>query len=541
MTRPTVEPHERAKPKRGNATGGRCALARLLLLLVPCCTCLGACTLGTYEPPPWNVDVPIPASLPLHQAEAWSHETSKETSPDEPTAPSPARRTDALHLDEVLDSVTSRYPPFLSALLERDIAGGRLETALGEFDTDLKAKAGHNGPGYYEYSKGELSLELPLPTGGELFAGYRMSRDLLPDYYHEIRTQRGGEFALGGRFPLLRDRAMDARRLKLRQAEIDQALADPEIAKARIEFVLGATVAYYEWITAGRRLNVAQDLLALATGRVEGIGKAVEKQFLAEIDVTDNERLVVQRRVLVTRAQRELERAALALSLYLRDVNDDPIVPDAGRLPAEFPAIEPPNLEAFGSDVATAILHRPELRQFQLLHDRTTTDRKLAENQTLPQLDVVVDASKNVNQQPYKDRNEFELFLGLEFKLPIQRRKALGRLREAETRLQRLRIQSEFARDRVVNEVANALSALRATHAQLDQAERNIELARELVDAERRAFELGRSDLLRINLREIALADARLLRLDALRGYFLARARYRAALGVDAEPEFARR
>ena len=49
--------------------------------------------------------------------------------------------------------------------------------------------------------------------------------------------------------------------------------------------------------------------------------------------------------------------------------------------------------------------------------------------------------------------------------------------------------------------------------------------------AEQRAFDLGRSDLLRIQLREAQLADARVLAVDARLGYERARVQYRAALG----------
>ena len=37
-------------------------------------------------------------------------------------------------LSDVLRSVASQYPPMLSALIERDLAGGRLRQALGALD-----------------------------------------------------------------------------------------------------------------------------------------------------------------------------------------------------------------------------------------------------------------------------------------------------------------------------------------------------------------------------------------------------------------------
>ena len=44
-----------------------------------------------------------------------------------------------LHLEDVLRSVTNQYPPLLAALIERDIANGRLRSAQGAFDFNIFA------------------------------------------------------------------------------------------------------------------------------------------------------------------------------------------------------------------------------------------------------------------------------------------------------------------------------------------------------------------------------------------------------------------
>jgi outer membrane protein TolC len=118
----------------------------------------------------------------------------------------------------------------------------------------------------------------------------------------------------------------------------------------------------------------------------------------------------------------------------------------------------------------------------------------------------------------------------------MQRRLARGLLRQATTELERLQIERNFARDRVLNEISDALSALQAAFDQIDQAGTNVRLARELVAAEQESFRLGRSDLLRINLREIQLAEAEVAELEVQLAYHQAAANYRAALALDALP-----
>ena len=476
-----------------------------------------------YRPGPFDASFRAPVGSAL-----------RSVPPAEPAVqPSAAPQPDGpLPLATVLESVTSRYPPYLSALLERDLASGRLLSAMGNFDTTLGAKLGGNVQGYYEATAAETLLEQPLATGDTLYGGYRFSNGFLPDY-DKGRTQDGGELFVGGRIPLLRNRSIDRRRAAVRQAEIDVHLADPTIARARIDFVRAAGRAYHAWVAAGQRLAVARELLQLAEARVAGLQRGVERQFVAPIDVTDNRRLIAQRRVLTVRAERQLQQAALDVSLFLRDADDAPIVPDARRLPPQDPATVPPDEATLQRDTELAILQRPELRRLQLQLDRAETDRDLAKNATLPDLDFVVEATRAASDHPYGDQTRDQLFLGGELKFPLRRRDAKGRVEQAEVQMSRLRIEERFTRDRVVNEIADVRSALQAAHQQIAATRQSVDLAREMVTAEQRTFELGRSDLLRVQQRELQLAEARTLEVDALLEYHRSVADYRAVLGSD--------
>jgi outer membrane protein TolC len=483
------------------------------------------CTIAPYQPDPFDPSFRVPVGSGLETPAGHAAAPA-------PTNPRP-QPTHALVLDEVLAAVTRHYPPYLSALLERDLASGRLRQAMGGFDTQAVAKLGNTVQGYYEATSLEALLEQPLGTGDTVYGGYRVSDGFLPDY-DKRRTQDDGELVLGGRLPLLRDRSIDRARANVRQARIDVELADPVIARARVDFVRSAARTYYTWVAAGQRLGIARELLRLASDRVDAIRAAVERQFLAPIDVDDNQRLIAQRQVTVVRAERLLQQAALELSLFLRDGDDTPIVPDPQRLPSTLDAPtawQPPSLAA---DTELAMRQRPELRRFQLAIARTETDRALAENQTLPELDIVVEASRSLGDGPYSDRTAEQLFVGGELKWPLQQRDARGRLEQATAQLSRLQLEAQFARDRVVNEIADVHSALQAAIGQIDAARQNAELADRLVGAEQRAYELGRSDLFRIQVREAQLAEAKGQQVDAVLDWYRAMADYRAALATDA-------
>jgi outer membrane protein TolC len=441
-------------------------------------------------------------------------------------APTP---TGTMQLRAVIESVTSRYPPYLSALLERDLASGRLQTAMGSFDTQISAKVGGRLEGFYESTFAQGLLEQPLATGDTIYGGYRVSDGLLPDYYKD-RTQDDGEFVFGGRFPLMQNRSIDKRRAGVRKAEIDVLLAEPKILGARIEYVRRATAAYYKWTNAGLKLDIARELLRLASDRQDGLARGVERNFLAPIALTDNESLIAKRRIYVAQAERGLQAASLGLSLYLRDAEDRPLVLSEANLP-EPTDLPPVNRTELEDDMELAAKQRPDLRELHLQIAKAETDRALAENQVLPEVNLIVEAASSLSNGPYKDREDLELFVGGELKLPLQRRGARGRLEQATAMLSRLTIEQRFARDRIVNEILDARSALQAIQDQLGDAARNVELTQTLVTAEQRAFDLGLSDLLRVQFREVKLADARMLAVEARLAYRLANADYRAALG----------
>jgi outer membrane protein TolC len=140
--------------------------------------------------------------------------------------------------------------------------------------------------------------------------------------------------------------------------------------------------------------------------------------------------------------------------------------------------------------------------------------------------------SENLGGGPYKDRERTESAIGLEFRVPLQRNEAKGRLEVITAELQRLDADAKFARERIVAEVRDAWSAIKAAHEQIGMTKRNVELAVLLEDAERKRFEQGAADLFALQIREQATFDARLLEVDARAEYFRSQADYEASTAM---------
>jgi outer membrane protein TolC len=435
----------------------------------------------------------------------------------------------ALMLEEVLKSVTSRYPPWLAAQIEQDIAGGRLRQTLGAFDPSLSAKLGMQG-GYYDADYADAGFEQALPFwGGNLYGGYRLSSGLLPNYSKD-RTQEDGELRIGGRLNLLRDGAIDRRRAAVFQARLDEELADPFILRQYLDFIRAATRAYVNWVAGGLRLKVSEEILRVARERDGALGKQIQEGLAAPIVRTDNEQLVLSRSLEVVRAQRRLEAAAIELSLFLRDADGLPVLVGRERLPGAFPVVGPVPAVPSGVELLNASVRRPELRRLDLMMEKVAVDERLARNNLLPNLDLGLSAAREFGDGPYKDLERTELQAGIELKVPLGRNDAKGRLQAAEAQMDRLRQEARFARDRIVAEVQDAFSAMEAAMIQISQNRRNVELAVKLEEAERFRFQEGASDLLALQIREQRTFEARLSEVEAVADYFRALAEYRAAV-----------
>jgi outer membrane protein TolC len=439
--------------------------------------------------------------------------------------------TQPLLLSEIQQSVAGLYPPLLAALIERDIAAGRLQSAQGTFDFNVFAKAFGTPVGYYESETVETGFEKFLGLwGSTLFGGYRLTEgDRLPDYYRKDRTQEGGELSLGVKVPLLQDGRIDKRRAAVMKARYDAELADPLIQRQEIDFMQASTKAYFGWLAAGTKFRLARKQLNLARDRVEILHKQVEAGLIKKLVITDNRRLVVDREIQTTQARRAFEAAALALSLFHRDENMEPLVTGINRLPETFPELVDPNGLNLINDVQIALEQRPEIKQVDIQLAKAGIDLEQARNAMMPALDASLSGAQNFGQDIYKDIDEFELKAMVEFSMPLERREARGDRMVAKSKQQQLFYKAQFAREKISNEVRDAHSALVAAYEQIVMAEINVALAKEMEGAEKEMFDQGASDFLAVQLREQSTFDAQMKLVEATKAFFVSLAAYKAA------------
>jgi outer membrane protein TolC len=456
---------------------------------------------------------------------------------DEATSVDPASQAPSaavLPLDEVVASVYRSYPLLEAALYRRDMAFGDHLAAHGAFDLKLKGAAEQGPLGFYETYRQNIGVEQPTYWGGALFGGYRIGRGEFQPWYLERQTNDGGEFRAGIAVPLARNITIDSRRAQLWRTNLDRQLAEPEIRQQLIDFVRGASYAYWDWVAAGRRQRIAASLLQIARDRNDAIRRKVETGDTDPPVLQDNRRLIVSREAKLIDTERKLQQSAIKLSLYFRDESGRPVVPSPERLP-DFPEASLIDESALGADIETAIANRPELQALELLRRQLQIDFAEARNELLPELQGVISVSQDMGApaSSKNDKSPFELEAALLLEVPAQRRKARGKMTAVDGKLGQLAAKQRMTVDKIGADVQAVYTALLADYRQIVRALESVELADRLAEIERRKFELGESDLLAVNLREQQAAEAQVTAADSYYDYFASRADYRAILALD--------
>ena len=438
-----------------------------------------------------------------------------------------------LALAEVVRAAQERFPLVLAAGAEKQGAEADLLAAEGGFDPVLRSAGAVVATGEYPSQRIDTVVEQPTPLwGSSLFAGYRFGLGKFADYDGKLATNDHGELRAGLRVPVLRDGPIDRRRAAIERAELGVQIARLGQDQQKIEITRLASQRYWDWAGAGQRLAIVEGWLALAELRNTDLKSRVERGDLPEIEQLENERSVLARRAQVVSSKRQLEQAAIDLSLFFRKADGSPQVPTKDQLPTSLP--EPPaSAPAVPAKDAqsTALARRPEPKRAEAVKAQAQVELELARNQALPALDLFVVGSADLGPGDEK-RGIPVIEVGVTIDIPIFGRPQRGRVRSQEAAVKRADNHAELARDRVGAEVADARSALEAARLRAEVAAREVALAEKLEALEKKRFDLGDSTMLIVNLREQATAEARIRRIDALVDYQKAQAAQRAAQGL---------
>lgn len=420
-----------------------------------------------------------------------------------------------LTLDEVLNIVELYHPKLRGAEIGRQIALAKRLEKQGAFDpvfstgvdylrfnTELDAKTLRGKTASTRIA--DAGVELLTRSGIKLGAGTRFNLGKVKSPL--APTGDGGEYFLEFKMPLLRGWRINEKSAAERQALLGEPLAETEFQTARLDLLLKAATSYWDWVATRQKLDVARNLLALAEFRSLAVRDRVNAGDLPRIDSVEAELEVQRRQGNVVKADRDLQKAALKLSLFLWLPNGGPApVPQEANIPQHTP---PPIV--FTSDSAEAgkrlaLERRPELRAVAINKDIAEVELALAKNQRRPALDLAFSPGRDTGFGGIGNTVK----AGISFTLPLRQRSADGRISAATLKMQKLDLDLKNERQRIATEVLDAISAINTTYDRYRTAQAEVELAVRLEQGEREKFALGDSTLFLVNQRERATAEAR--------------------------------
>ena len=527
--------------RTGVERGLRCCCH--VLFLLPCCASLSV-----------QAQLSSPASVPPESTKTLAPATdaSQETSPLVRLPNTAELSTDAeaeiggrddseidfperLSIADVIASLYQCYPEIQQAREEYRRTNGELLSSWGAFDAKLGGYSLNEPTGFYENYRHAIGVARQTWWGGYLSAGYRIGRGDFQPWYKERETDESGEFKVGWIQPLLRGRAIDLNRVAVFRAALARQASQPVLQQAILDSAREATEAYWKWVAAGIVLEAQRELLELAETRGEKLRVGFREDRFAEVDVILNEQLIAERQVKVLDSERKFQAAAFKLSLFLRDPSCQPIIPTESWLPDRFPITERPMARDLATALAESMTRRPEPRVLQFEIKRMRWEQQLACNDMLPSFNFVAEASQDVGTpaSAADDKGEFLLVVGVQGDVPIQRRKARGKLQSTAAKIAQLRQKLFLQQNKIAAELRTAYNALQLNAQIVEQAERSLLAAVDTLRRYRFAFNNGYADLIYLNLLETKANETEVKLIEAQGNWFLSLGQMQAALGLD--------
>lgn len=439
-----------------------------------------------------------------------------------------------LGISEVTESIRHHYPLVISALRELDRADADFMAARGAFDPLLRSSYSVTPEGEYRNRNADVSIEQPTRVwGAKLLGGYRVGAGRFGPYDERLATLDRGEFRGGVEIPFLRGGSIDERRARLKVTELGVEGAQFALKSHEIDAVRAGTHRFWDWVSAGKKLVINDELRKLASDRDQAMRHRVRMGDAAQVEQVDNARSLYQRDAALVSAQRSFQKAQLELSIFFRDSGGEPVTAPIERVPEQFDNRMNSvlsKIELIRKDLLSIVEQHPDVERMKRQVSQFDTEVSLSDNLVLPRLDSDFLISKDTGVgSASKQQTEYKLALRLEF--PLFFRTPRGRLASAVANQNRSEALLTLARNRAKVALDDSIQAIEVSARRIEFSAQEVVAAKKVEDAEKIKFKHGDSNILTVNLREQATADARIREVDANIDFWKAVADFKMALG----------
>jgi len=272
--------------------------------------------------------------------------------------------------------------------------------------------------------------------------------------------------------------------------------------------------AYLGWYQSHQKLAVVQNLVSLTENRLDGVQTRVNSGDLAQINLTEFKTTLLRRQLLEREARQRFELARQNLSYFWRTADTPDYQSDAIDTPPtniDWPFSMP---SANGESFKGAIDAHPGLAVLSAQVEQARNKRRLAQNETLPQLDLELKLARDLGEGT-EALTGTESMVGLSFSMPLGQRAAKAREAIADAEIRSLEYEQQVLREQLRRDLDLSLKALDYVRNILTLSRQQEALAETLLSQEQARFDEGVSDQFLLITREKTALEAHLKTIDA--------------------------
>lgn len=416
-----------------------------------------------------------------------------------------------LTIEEVFEQVKRYHPVAGRALMQRDIAAAELLRAKGSFDPTAQSMISQKNfanTDYYSLINGEIKI--PTWTGIELKGGYDINRGIYLG--PENTTPDNGLWYAGLSVPLGQGLWIDDRRAQVKNARIGQNIAINQQQDMTNEVLYQTANVYWEWFRAYHVRQILNDAVENARLRFEAVRSFSIIGDRPGIDTIEAGIQVQNMSISLSQAEMEYVKASNALSGQFWDENLQNVGIGNNIQPLGLITITQTieeDISQINSDLIPESHPYLDILRQKLL--QLEVERSLKIDKLKPKLNIQYNPLSEAfggSEITHFSINNYKW--GLEFKMPLFLRKERGDLKLADLKIQETDMVLREKTTEISIKFDNFITEWRTTLDQIDIFSNTVELYRQMLDAERKMFNIGESSLFLVNTREQAYINARI-------------------------------
>lgn len=379
-----------------------------------------------------------------------------------------------------------------------------------------------------------------------VFIGSSPNQQLRPQYHPRLGVSLTQ--------PLLRDFGWGLTTIFVRIGENREGISLLGYQARLAQLIQRITESYWGLIYAKEILTVQQKGVEWAEALLKGTEARVRAGALAPVAAIEAQAEKARREERVIVAENDLDLARKTLRLTL-NLNPDNFFMPRQIEPRDTPAMEPVTIDRAAS-LESALTRRPEMLSAGLTIQNQTFQRRYAENQLLPRLDLKAGTGltgiagelhpdpKNLdttnpfpgNYSRSVDRlgsgNYYNYSVGVVLQIPLSNAGARSKYAQARIELEQAQARRRDLVSQITLEVEKSLGDLESNFKRIQTTRRGRELAEENLRGQERRFEVGlvtQKDVIDFQAR---LLDAQGAELRAVTDYNNSIARLKLAEGT---------